>query len=282
MAVAKSKTKKQPRHLLIDADVLLYQSSFAVEKVICFEDDLCFPVGSLEEAYANFHARIQEVCEHLKTKDYVLCFSDTHDNNFRKRILPSYKENRKGRPKPVTLSFLKAKVLREDREKTKLYPQLEGDDVLGILSTNDGYMPGAEKIIVTIDKDMKSIPCKLFNINKPLDEETGKVLVETVDTQKADFNFYKQTLTGDTTDGYKGCPGIGEVKASKLIEETLGDFAEGFFDRKAHQAVWDMICGQYEKQGLTDKDALVQARMARILRGDEYDLRTKKPKLWRI
>jgi DNA polymerase I len=34
------------------------------------------------------------------------------------------------------------------------------------------------------------------------------------------------------------------------------------------------------KEGLTEDDALLQARLARILRADEYDFKAKRPILW--
>ena len=38
----------------------------------------------------------------------------------------------------------------------------------------------------------------------------------------------------------------------------------------------------FEKKGLTESDALVQARVARILRASDYDFAAKKPILWSV
>ena len=72
-----------------------------------------------------------------------------------------------------------------------------------------------------------------------------------------------QTLIGDIADGYKGCPGIGAVKAKKLLDEA---------------PVWATVKDAYEKAGLTEEDALQQARMARILRSSDYP--DGQVKLW--
>jgi DNA polymerase-1 len=125
---------------------------------------------------------------------------------------------------------------------------LEGDDVLGILAT-----ASEEYIVWSLDKDLKQIPG-----NHLIDDE-----VVTISTADADrFHMY-QTLVGDTSDGYKGCPGVGPVKADKIL--TGG---------------WTAIVDAYAKAGLTENDAIHQARLARILRSGEYDEQTHEVTLW--
>ncbi len=38
---------------------------------------------------------------------------------------------------------------------------------------------------------------------------------------EADRYHLYQTLVGDATDGYPGCPGVGEVAANKVLDERL-------------------------------------------------------------
>ena len=68
-------------------------------------------------------------------------------------------------------------------------------------------------------------------------------------------------------DGYKGVPGVGAKGAEKLLTKAQGQ-------------EWEVIRGAYEKAGLTEEDALRNARLARILRPDEYNFTTKEPILW--
>jgi DNA polymerase I len=77
---------------------------------------------------------------------------------------------------------------------------------------------------------------------------------------EADVYFYRQVLTGDSTDGYPGCPGVGPKTAEKLIPEE--DFTEA--------SAWGTVIKQYEKKGFGPDYALTQARLARILRNTEY------------
>ena len=74
-----------------------------------------------------------------------------------------------------------------------------------------------------------------------------------------------QTLTGDPTDGYKGCPTIG----AKRAEAILGS-----------RPAWSLVEAAFIKQGLTREDALLQARMARILRWSDWDQEKREPILW--
>jgi DNA polymerase-1 len=73
-------------------------------------------------------------------------------------------------------------------------------------------------------------------------------------------------MTGDTTDNYKGCPGIGAVKAKALFEKS--------------GANWNTVVEAFRKAGLTEEDALVQARVAYILRGWDYNPKSREIKLW--
>ncbi len=79
-----------------------------------------------------------------------------------------------------------------------------------------------------------------------------------------------QTLTGDSTDGYKGCPKVGPVAAARLLEPLMGEPA----------GMWIAVLLSFKKAGLTEADALVQARVARILRHTDYDFTNKLPILW--
>src|SRR5690606_16330912 len=120
-------------------------------------------------------------------------------------------------------------------------PSLEGDDVLGILATHPTLIPG-EKIVVSIDKDLQTIPGQHFNY-KHAREQGGdwNDLIRKVTVAEADRFHLFQTLTGDTTDGYPGCPGVGPVTAEKI----LGD-----------DPTWEKVVAAYRKAKLGEGAAL--------------------------
>ena len=73
-------------------------------------------------------------------------------------------------------------------------------------------------------------------------------------------------MTGDSADGYKGCPGIGEVRAEKLLKD----------------GTWEEVVGAYSKAGLDEEDALRQAQVAHILQSpSEYNKKTGEVALWK-
>lgn len=196
--------------------------------------------------------------ELVETPEVLLCFTCT-DRNFRYGILPTYKHNRSPQDKPALL-----KQLREYLQGVYPYKEkshLEGDDVMGILATlhPDKYL------IASIDKDLKQIPGLHYNWNEAEFREVSEM--------EGDWWFYRQVLTGDTTDGYKGCPGVGPKKAAKILSLAEEELA-------GNAIWWKKVKEAYEAKGLTEEDALVQARVARILRAEDYDMKKQEVKLW--
>ena len=90
--------------------------------------------------------------------------------------------------------------------------------------------------------------------------------VSNISQEDADRNWLFQALTGDATDGYKGLPKCGPVKANRILDDDCS---------------WDGVLKAYLKAGLTEHEALQQAQVARILRYDDYDLETDTVKVWK-
>ena len=44
--------------------------------------------------------------------------------------------------------------------------------------------------------------------------------------------------------------------------------------------MWNAVVETFKKNGLSEKVALQEARMTRILRAEDYNFKTKKPILW--
>ena len=235
--------------LLIDADLFLYQAAAAVEEETDWGDDFWTLHSDVSKAREVFAAWMDEFVDILNPNEVVLCFSDPTRKTFRHDLFPGYKSGR-GR-KPVAYSALRDELL--EKAKCVWKPRLEADDCMGIISTR---APG-RYIIVSEDKDMKSVPGLHYN---PGHHPSSVFEVSTAD---ADWFHLMQTLTGDATDGYKGCPGIGAVKATKIV-------ADG----------WPGVVAAFKKAKLTEDDALLQARLARILRASDWDFNKSEVKLW--
>ena len=234
-------------NLLIDADYIVYKCCAACETEIDYGEDVIFVTSNYSDAYKAVTRDISNITKQFG--DFatpILFFSDS--SNFRKKISPDYKGHR-NRKKPCGYK----RVIRDLRINYEVIVMktLEADDAMGIYATAH---PG--NMIVSPDKDMRQIPGKLYNLT-----DTTYITPE----EGAKWHLI-QTLAGDQTDGYSGVPGIGVKRA-----ETL-------FDKEGYS--WQTVLKAFNDKGLTDADALLNARLARILTLDDYDTKRQEPILW--
>lgn len=239
--------------ILIDGDILIYRAALKAENVFTWDEDVWSVAANMTEAKGHFDCMVKEIEETLGVSDSTICVS-CDGPTFRRQMLDTYKGNRKGR-KPL--------VFRPLREWSKAergalsWPLLEADDVLGILATNGEI---ADPVIVTIDKDLHSIPATHWNPDKP---EKGLL---TVTQEEADQFHLVQAIAGDPTDNYPGVPGLGMVRARRLLEK------DGW--------TWDTVVKAYESKKLSEDEALLNARMAKILTAAEWDSEKQLVQPW--
>ena len=234
--------------LLIDADYIVYKCCASCEYEIDYGSDVIVVASRFSDALEAVERELKKIGNHFPfaTPEKVLFFSDSI--NFRKQIDPDYKGHR-NRKKPCGYK----RVINElhSRYKCVIMPTLEADDGLGIAATEE-----EGNVIVSPDKDMRQIPGQIFNM-----EETMSV----TPLEGHQWHFI-QTLAGDQTDGYAGVPGIGVKRAVQLFE------GEGY--------TWKTVVEAFEAKGLTEEDALRNARLAKILQTTDYDYTSNRPILW--
>ena len=244
------KKSKTQTHALIDADIVVYQACAAVEREMDWGNDMWTLHSDAREAREIVDITVADIKDATKADKVTMCF--TSSNNWRMGVLADYKANRAASRKPVCYRAVKDYCLSAYTSVS--YPRLEADDVIGLLATR----PKAKGIvIVSEDKDFNGVPGKLYN-------PRTRTFTKTTKEQAARFHLY-QTLVGDTTDNYKGCPGVGPVKAEKALDEDC---------------TWNTVVRCFSSAGLTEEHALQQARVARILQHGEYELSTAEVKLW--
>ena len=225
--------------LLIDADYIVYKSCAGAETEIDWGDDVIMVVSKFSEAMTNVQRELTKIKDHFMwdVPETILFFSDSV--NFRKKILPSYKGHR-NRKKPCGYRRVISEL--SNQYEVIRMPTLEADDAMGIYATAN---PG--NVIVSPDKDMRQIPGKLYNLDE---------LVDITEEEGRQWHLI-QTLAGDQTDGYSGVPGIGIKRAVALFDEC--DYC------------WDTVVKAFTDKDLTEDDALINARLAKILTNKEYD-----------
>ncbi len=239
--------------LLIDADVLAFEAAVVAEEPIQWKEELWTVHADMALAKARVINKIQEFRDNLRCENVVLCLSDRA--NFRRKLNPDYKANRAKSRLPIILRQVKQWII--DELGGVLWANLEADDVISILATDKAM--DEETIVVSIDKDFKSVPGIFFDYNKGEYHQPSE--------EEADNYHLIQTIAGDHTDGYSGVPGVGVVKAERILEK------DGY--------TWETVVTCYEKAGLSEQDALMNAWMARLLRSDNYCFRTNTiKKLW--
>ena len=225
--------------LLIDADYIVYKACAGAEEDIDWGDDVITVVSRFSEALKNVERDLTKIKNEFvwDVPKLILFFSDS--KNFRKKIYPDYKGHR-NRKKPC--GYRKVITQLAERYEVIKLPTLEADDAMGIYATAH-----IDNIICSPDKDMRQIPGKLFDMKE----------LTTIDPIEGAKWHLIQTLAGDQTDGYSGVPGIGIKRAVALFEE--------------HGYTWKTVVKAFEDKDLTEDDALMNARLARILTCTDYD-----------
>lgn len=248
---------KKKKVLVIDGDILAYQIATNNEVETNWGDGLWTLHSDENSCKQQFDAVIDDLGSNLSADDYVVALTDK--NNFRKDILPTYKSNRNAKRKPLVLKAMRQHIM--DKHNGVMWKNLEADDVMGIMATEPTQ---EDRVLVSIDKDMRTIPCTLSN--------DGSTTTQ-IPQRLADYNFMLQVLTGDKVDGYDGIDGVGIKTAEKLIQK---------YTNVPLLDLWKIVKGIYKDKGYTEKEALQQARVAHILRHGEYNKKTGKVKLWTI
>ena len=235
--------------LLIDTDFLAYKSAQACEEGIDFGNDVIVAQSRFSEVLKIFERELKKVKTAMMDQEVILYFSSP--KNFRKEISADYKGHR-NRRKPLGYKRLVNHCIKNYR--TVLRDNLEADDSLGIDHTQ---FPSEDAVIVSPDKDMRQIPGVLWNMSDDVVEITK---------EDGDRWHLMQTLAGDPTDGYPGCPGIGMKRAADLLDKS--------------DAPWKAVCHAFKDKGLSEDIALMNARLAKILQHENYDHDRQEPILW--
>jgi DNA polymerase-1 len=249
------------RSLIIDGDVLVYQFAHSCQVETRWERDVWMWHANAQEARCKVAQYMDELLERTDSDELFVALSDL-DGNFRKSVCSSYKANRAGIKRPLLFGELRRFFLEE--YEAVVFPNLEGDDVLGIMGT-DPCHGDDEVVIASIDKDMKTVPGLHYDWTH---HERGVVEITPWEAKR---NHLIQTMTGDATDGYGGCPGIGPVRAAKVLEGM---------DLHEEKSWWDEVVKAFRKAKLNEYCALEQARLAYILQYGDYDEDTHKVSLW--
>ncbi|CAB4241382.1 Exo 5'-3' exonuclease (including N-terminal domain of PolI) [uncultured Caudovirales phage] len=182
---------------LIDGDLVAYP-------LACYAQSQGW---SLEDTLKAASDRVTNIMVGAECEHYGLYLSSQDKSNFRYSIDPEYKANRKDKEQPEWLSQIRQHLL--DKHDTEVCYGYEADDALG-LDQCDAIHHEVSTVICSYDKDLNMIPGWHYNWVK-----NTKYYVEEIQGLR---HFYSQLLIGDKADNIFGVPGIGAVKAAKLLD----------------------------------------------------------------
>lgn len=242
--------------LLFDADILIFQACLSNEHAFEWADNAFSLNCHMSDVTHSFDDRVRELTELVLSHydiegDYELHMCITSlEPNFRKGLYPDYKANRQQHRRP--LCWLPMREWVREHYTTHEVDCLEADDVIGLMSDDDS-------IIISGDKDFKTIPCRFYDMSRNEYYETTP--------DEAVFWHLVQTLIGDSADNYKGCQGIGIKRATAILE--------------AQGATWETVLKTFLDKGHTEEYALSQAQVAYILhKPEDYDFDTGGIRIW--
>ncbi len=128
--------------------------------------------------------------------------------NFRNQVatITKYKGSRDKTTRPYWYSAIREYLIMH--WGAEVSDGIEADDTVSILQWQAEQ---GDTIICTIDKDLLNVPGHHYNYMKKE--------ARFVSYKDAMLRFYRQILTGDSTDDIPGCKKIGPVAAAKILPE---------------------------------------------------------------
>ena len=204
------------RVLLIDADSIMYTSTYFPEDSL-----LEFPTEEeqLEEAKYRTRTKLQEIQINVEewyniVQTYIFIGGK---GNFRYKIFPEYKANRKDTVKSPLLPYIKEYMI-EELKAIESHGGEADDYIIDGISECSGNC-----VVSSIDKDVL-----YHSPNIPLYDYRGynDVLGEfkSISTKQSRLARATQIVVGDSTDGVPGAKGVGKAWCDKNMHVDMTDY----------------------------------------------------------
>jgi len=177
---------------IVDADSCIYQASWQQK--------------SVKEALNNYRSLLDKNWTSPVWPDETVVYCGGKDN-FRYKLCPQYKANRKDPPEDAKLFRPLMQAIIDEGLAIPAHG-MEADDMVRIKAI-ECAKENIEHVIVHIDKDLDCIAGDHYN---PKRAEFYRI-----DDDQADLHYWLQMLKGDPTDNLPGLPKIGPKKAEKML-----------------------------------------------------------------
>lgn len=192
--------------LLVDADSLIFASCYSNDKQAQFYEDIGDAINKFDQQFMKIVNDLEERFEIEK----VITFNGSK-GNFRKKITPIYKANRKKQDLPPLLHDMHNYV---KKQYNSVYGYgIETDDLVSAYWFSLSKDLGRENVmIVSIDKDYKQFPALIYNYHY-----NHREIID-ITPDEAMFNFYSQMIEGDTADNVNYFKGKGKKFAENYLK----------------------------------------------------------------
>jgi hypothetical protein len=194
-----SQVDRSFKTVLIDADSLIYKIGYVVEK-----DGEYKPEHNEETAKMLLRGFVNDIVSQTSADAKEMFLTKGKHFRFGLAKTHPYKGNRTS-PKPISYELLFREL---QLMGAKVNSGIEADDAVAMRA----HELGLDNVILAfIDKDLKCIGGTWFDYG-------AMVMKGYITPVEAYRSFYKQMLVGDRVDNIFGVKGIGDVKATKLLE----------------------------------------------------------------
>ena len=240
--------------LLIDAMGLIFRAYYAMIKSPRFTTK-----GLNTSAMLGFTNSLYEVLKNEKPTHVAVAF-DTGAPTFRHVEYEHYKENREATPDDIVQSIPYIKrILDAFQIRMVGIDGYEADDLVGSLAKH-AEIEGFEVLMLTSDKDYGQLVSDHIRMYKPGKfGQPAEILGVAEICEKYKIERPEQLidmlgLWGDTSDNIPGVPGIGQVRAQKLLA-NYGSIEEMYarnFDKDNEKT--RALMNQYKEQAFLSKE----------------------------
>lgn len=256
------------KRAIIDGDPLIYSCGFAIEELIDGKAELKEGQG-LQHAQWNIDSVIRNTIKDTEAESYSVWLTPPLIENFRIKIDPKYKCNRKDARRPLLYKEIKDYLIL--KHGAKITKGQEADDACSIeqCSINKDFFDPCieESILCSIDKDFNNTPGYHYNTRT-------KDLYYVTEIQ-ALRNFYLQILTGDISDS------IPRIKKGWKKKNSVDLINKAENEKELIDIVKEEIYTIYNKDIKEEETfSMLDAEQVMINRGRLVWMRRKENELW--
>jgi 5'-3' exonuclease len=229
--------------VLFDLDALIYQSCYRICDIADIKkwlnekrdrewmeaEIVSLSVNRLNNMVFNVFEDVEETGIEITEVEYYIT---TCKNSIRKKYYSGYKASRSIKKSPMTKWVSKSRTYIRDVMNFAIgNDEWEADDLIADRAKELGL---DRCIVLSVDKDLKTIGGLFFDYYEipALDEHGNKLLDEygnpakryrglsSTTAEEANRLHFIQTIMGDSGDDIAGANGIGESKATKIIDSV--------------------------------------------------------------